>query len=498
MYETARMKSSTAQLSHGAVRGWRGFVQRFSRRLTDRRFWVVQGLILIATGIHLSFDGLEAYKGVRSPDLFVVLMYAILFVPVIYASLSFGREGAIPTAIWLATLALPSIIFFHHGLDRVAETVQHLTIISLAVFIASRVDREIDARSQAEAEAQARRMSEAMYRGLFESAGEAILVVAGTGEVLQANDLSSQLFDRPIAGARGTKLADLIGAPNATHLLEVGQNGEVFSQDISIQTGFGREFWVEPVCSVVENAAGQEVIQILMRDVTERRARQLGLETYARRITQAQEEERRRIARELHDSSLQSVVLLCRRLDLLEQSPDLTDEVRRALAASRESAETIADELRRFSRDLRPSILDDLGLVPALRWLARDLEDRTGVRVNLSADSSIARLSADVELGVFRMCQEALHNVERHAEACTVDISLSHDERQLTLTVADDGCGMSIDEAMANSIRGDKLGLLGMQERARLLDGTVQVASAHRSGTRIEINVPIADRPSQG
>ncbi len=112
MYETARMKSSTVQLPHDAVRGWRGFLQRFSRRLTDRRFWFVQGLILIATGIHLSFDGLEAYKGVRSPDLFVVLMYAILFVPVVYASLSFGREGAIPTAIWLATLALPSIVFF--------------------------------------------------------------------------------------------------------------------------------------------------------------------------------------------------------------------------------------------------------------------------------------------------------------------------------------------------------------------------------------------------
>ena len=497
MYDRAEIQRDSTRLSQQVSHGLRDFQRRFSSRLTDRRFWIVQGLVLIATGIHLGFDGLEAYRGVRSPDLFVVLMYAILFVPVVYSSLAFGREGAIPTAIWLATLALPSIIFFHHGLDRIAETVQHLTIIGLAVFIASRVDREVDARREAEAEGRARRMSEAMYRGLFESAGEAILVVDSSGEVLQANDASSHLFDRPMAGARGTKLADLIGATNAVHLMETGENGEVFSQDISLQTGFGREIWVEPVCGVVSLAVDKRVIQILLRDVTERRARQLGLETYARRITQAQEEERRRIARELHDSSLQSVVLLCRQLDVLEQGSDLPVEVQEALTATRHSAESIADELRRFSRDLRPSILDDLGLVPALRWLASDLEDRTGVRADLDADESIARLPPDVELGVFRMCQEALHNVERHAGPCSVRIHLSRDENQLKLVIADDGCGMRVDEPTSNPARSGKLGLLGMQERARLLDGTVHVVSSPGIGTQVEISVPHSDHIPQ-
>ena len=477
------------QLSSGSHR----VLRRFLSHLNDRRFWIVQFLILMASGIHLGFDGLEAYRGVRSPDLFVVLMYAILFVPVIYASLSFGRDGAIPTAIWLATLALPSIVFFHHGLDRIAETVQHLTIIALAVFIASHLDREIDARRRAEAEERARRVSEAMYRGLFESAGEAILVVDSGGKVLQANDASSELFDRPIAGARGTLLADLVGASSSAHLLEIGHNGEVFSQDFSFQTGFGREVWVEPVCSVVSNGLDEGVVQILLRDVTERRARQLGLETYARRITQAQEEERRRIARELHDSSLQSVVLLCRRLDVLEQDTDLPDAVQKTLTETRESAESIADELRRFSRDLRPSILDDLGLIPALRWLARDLKDRTGVRVDLNADSSITRLSPDTELGVFRMCQEALHNVERHSEACSVGIHVVRDDEHLKLIIADDGCGMRVDDAMSTPVRSGKLGLLGMQERARLLDGTVKIVSASGRGTQVEIRIPWRD-----
>jgi len=336
-----------------------------------------------------------------------------------------------------------------------------------------------------------------MYRGLFKNAGEAILVVDLGGEVLQANEASSALFDRPVAGTRRTQLAELIGALDAEHLLKIGANGEVFSQDISLQTGFGREIWVEPVCSVVERGLDEGVIQILLRDVTERRARQLGLETYARRIMQAQEDERRRIARELHDSTLQSVVLLCRRLDVLELGSDLPDAVQRVLTSTRESAEAIADELRRFSRDLRPSVLDDLGLVPALRWLATDLEDRTGVDVELDADGSIARMPPDVELGVFRMCQEALHNVERHAGAFAVDIRLSQDEKQLKLMISDDGCGMRTEDALSAPARGGKLGLLGMQERARLLDGTVKVVSSPGNGTRVEIIVPWSDNLPQ-
>ena len=298
--------------------GLREAVSRFRARLRDRRFWVIQGLVIIATAIHLTFDALEAYRGVSSPDLFVVAMYAIFFVPVIYASLNFGREGAIPTAIWTAILALPSIIFFHHGLNRIAESVQHLTIIVLAVVIASRVDREVEARRQAEIEGRARRVSEARYRGLFESAGEAILVVNQVGDVLEANTAAGELFDRKADATRGVQLAELVGLENAMQLIEIVRSGEVFSHDISLETATGRKVWVEPVCGIVASSNETSVIQVLLRDVTERRARQLGLETYARRIMQAQEEERRRIARELHDSSLQSVVLLCRQLDVFE------------------------------------------------------------------------------------------------------------------------------------------------------------------------------------
>lgn len=489
-HSTPQMSGLTHQNSD---HGLRETMSLFRARLRDRRFWVIQGLVLIATGIHLTFDGLEHYRGVSTPDLFVVLMYAIFFVPVIYASLNFGREGAIPTAIWTAILALPSIIYFHHGLDRVAESAQHLTIIALAVVIASRVDREVEARRQAEIEGQARRASEVRYRSLFESAGEAILVVNQAGDVLEANAAADELFDRQADTTSGVQLAELVGLENAAQLIEIARSGEVFSRDILLETVTGREVWVEPVCGIVASSAETSVIQVLLRDVTERRVRQLGLETYTRRIMQAQEDERRRIARELHDSSLQSVVLLCRQLDIFELNAgdNLPVALQQMLSETRTSAESIADELRRFSRDLRPSILDDLGLVPAIRWLVNDLEDRTGVRGELVTSGSIGRLAPDIELGVFRMAQEAMHNVERHAQASTVSLRLTRDDSRLVLVVEDDGRGMQIDQHVPSPVRSGKLGLLGMQERARLLDGTVKIVSAPGNGTRVEITVPI-------
>ncbi len=493
MQDVAQFPPLAEQLEGATPSGIQFHVARFRGRLHDRRFWTVQGLVLIATVIHLSVDALEHYRGVSAPDLFVVMMYAIFFMPVIYASLNFGREGALPTAIWTATLALPSILFFHHGLDRIAEITQHLSIIALAVVIASRVDREVEARRQAEVEGRARRVSEAMYRGLFEGAREAILVVNRDGQVLQANAAASQLFERPIEKTRGAQLEDLVGVEHAEQLREIARNREVFSQDLALATGEGREIWVEPICGVVSNNPDNVVIQIMLRDVTERRARQVGLESYTRRIMQAQEEERRRIARELHDSSLQSVVLLCRRLDILEQSTDteLPESIQRALTESRESAESVADELRRFSRDLRPSILDDLGLVPALRWVVSDLEERRGVQGELVLDGTIGRLPPDIELGVFRMCQEALRNVERHAGAKSVFVQLCHRVDHLELIVEDDGRGMRLEDRSESPIHSGKLGLLGMQERARLLDGSVKILSSPGEGTHVEVFVPL-------
>lgn len=468
-------------------------VPAFRDHLRDWRFWVVQGLVLLATSLHW---WLEAFEFHRVNGLYVDVMDVAYLVPVIYASLNFGRAGAIPTAIWSALLATPNILIWHHGLDRVVEGGQIFTVITLAVVISSRVDREVAARHRAELEEIARRASEARYRGLFAGAGEAILVFDGTGIVQEANAAAGELFGRPVAAMRGLPLGVLVGAENALRLRQIATGHEVVSDDLRLATEDGGERWVAAVCGVVAGPAGATVVQALLRDVTERRARQRGLETYARRIVQAQEEERRRIARELHDSSLQAVVLLCRRLDALETTSDnLSPSLRQALSDTRQSAESIADELRRFSRDLRPSILDDLGLAPAVRWLVAELERRSDVRGKLMLVGQEQRLSSDAELCLFRIAQEALRNVERHAAASSVVVTLSYQQAHMRLTIQDDGKGLPAARMPPVSVAGEKLGLLGIQERARLLGGNVQVTSRPNRGTRVRVTLPLPATP---
>jgi signal transduction histidine kinase len=205
---------------------------------------------------------------------------------------------------------------------------------------------------------------------------------------------------------------------------------------------------------------------------------------YAASVLRAHEEERSRIAQELHDEPLQRVVLLCHQLD-----GALADGGGRAhLDAARRTAEAVADELRRLARGLRPPILDELGLAAAVRMAARDLRERVpDLEVEVSVRGPERRLDPLVELNLFRIAQEALRNVERHAGARAVDVVLAYREDGVRLSVGDDGRGLASGDGARPA--GARLGLAGMRERARQLGGRLEVDSAPAAGTRIGISV---------
>jgi PAS domain S-box-containing protein len=487
----------SARLTTERIISWHSFlplaghaVGRFRARLRDPRFWAVQGLVVLATAIHWGVEVFEVLTD-HNVGIFIVLMYAVYFVPVIYASLNFGRDGAIPTAIWAAFLALPPTFLWHHGMERVIDVLQHLTIIALAVVIATRVDREVAARRETEREIVGRRISEAKYRGLFEAASEAIILFDRAGVVQEANVAALNLFRREADRVINGRLSGLLGDDNATYLLQVAQGEQVMSRDLHMVRETGDEIWLEPTCSFVRTNGDPELVQVLFRDVTEQRTRQRGLETYAQQIIRAQEEERRRIARDLHDGALQSVVLLYRQLDALEtERADSLEALTEGVNRVRHSTKAIADDLRRFSRNLRPSILDDLGLVPAVRWLVNDLKLRTGLSGTLVVNGERRSLSSDEELGLFRIAQEALHNVERHADASSITVSLDYADGKVVLSVEDDGIGIAMADPIPTSAASGNLGLLGMQERARLLGGTFEITSSIGHGTCIHVALP--------
>jgi signal transduction histidine kinase len=198
-----------------------------------------------------------------------------------------------------------------------------------------------------------------------------------------------------------------------------------------------------------------------------------------RKVITAQEEERKRIARELHDETCQTITALKMKLD----------------AAGMEDAQAMAtrslDELHRIIYDLRPSILDDLGLLPAIRWMAqRNLEAR-GVKVRCEFDELTSRLPFELEIAVFRAVQEAINNVVRHARAETVLLEVAVKRGLLEIDIEDDGVGFDVLEADGPSASGRGLGFLGMRERMESIGGASVVTSTPGDGTRVSLRVPI-------
>ena len=217
----------------------------------------------------------------------------------------------------------------------------------------------------------------------------------------------------------------------------------------------------------------------------------------ARAVWKVQEDERRRLARELHDGLGQTLTALKNQLERLEQKASQDGEVRAdellaRLADSVELARTALHETRELSRLLRPPVLDDLGLLPALAWLARTLEQRTGLVVEVEAEGMEERLDPDVETLVFRLVQEALTNVLKHAGVGRAEVHLARGGGALALRVSDDGAGFDPMAALGGSDGASGSGLRSMSDRVELFGGRLDVWSAVGKGTVVAVELPFA------
>jgi two-component system, NarL family, sensor histidine kinase UhpB len=245
---------------------------------------------------------------------------------------------------------------------------------------------------------------------------------------------------------------------------------------------------------------GQRVLQMVVSDVTERRREAAELERsrqalrdLSASVVEAREQERRRIARELHDELGQRLTAL--KIDLANlaaaRAPAGSDNAAAAaddapVAAMQATLDDTLASVRRIASDLRPLMLDDLGLNAAIEWLARDTSRRIGIPVHTRLPLTEPALDQRVAIALYRMVQEALTNVARHAQAKSVEITLQVQEQQLVLTVTDDGIGFD-EQALQ---RAGSFGLMGLRERAHLLGGQIEIGRRPRGGTRLTVRVP--------
>src|SRR3989440_1766109 len=210
----------------------------------------------------------------------------------------------------------------------------------------------------------------------------------------------------------------------------------------------------------------------------------------ASQIINAQEQERQRIARELHDETSQVLTSLMISLAVLEESVE-TQEARERIADTRALAHSTLRAVRNLSIDLRPSALDDLGLLPALRWYMKEYQKKCSIVVDFQSTGFKQRLPAEMETALYRIVQECLTNTAKHANANRVTITLKEETNRVYARITDDGQGFDYEALLKTPGQERGLGLAGMNERAVLLDGTLNIHSTPERGTIIEVSIPL-------
>jgi PAS domain S-box-containing protein len=337
------------------------------------------------------------------------------------------------------------------------------------------------------------RESEERYRELFENAHDAIYVHDLKGNYISVNRAAEKLSGFTRAEIVGKNFSEFV---SPKHLKEIrarlrekliGEDHTAFELEIIAKDGHRVD--VEVNARLIFENGIAIAVQGMARDISDRKRAEEALRGLPRRLIDAQEAERRRVARELHDEIGQALTAIKINLHGIQQSTE-NEPFAPQLNGSLDIIDRALQQVRELALDLRPALLDDLGLVAALRWYLDREARRAGLILELKVDLLGTRLAPEIETACFRIAQEALTNIVRHAKAKHVWVILSLRDADLRLVIRDDGVGFDVGAAQQRFAANASLGLQGMQERALAVSGTISIDSSKGTGAEVRVNLP--------
>ena len=357
-------------------------------------------MVVGIAALHLAIDVISTEPRVIPAGVPVALLLA----PVSYAALRYGLSGSAATAAWATLLWLPDLLLPRDRGHVGNDVIELALVIAVAVFVGYHIDAERLARAHEQQARSGQRAAEARYRQLFDSNAAPILVVGPSGAILDANPAARALvqgtpIDRPVQDVVGVGLEAL--GDGAAHVVT-----------ISAPEAGPRDYRVN-VARIPARSAEGPLTQLVLGDITEERAEGDRVHRFAGLLLKVQEEERQRIARELHDEPLQLLVHLARSLERLETTSQNAAALADGFGGARRQSLDIAARLRAVVAGLRPPALEQLGLTAALRGFLADIGGVASVRADMRITGTQARLPSEIELAAFRIVQEAVNNAIR-------------------------------------------------------------------------------------
>jgi PAS domain S-box-containing protein len=339
------------------------------------------------------------------------------------------------------------------------------------------------------------RRANAYNRSLIEASLDPLVTISPQGKITDVNRATERVTGSSRGELIGTDVSDYFTDPEKARAgyQQVFRAGWVQDYELEVQHRDGHVTPVVYNASVYSDEAGQAIgVFAAARDITERKRIEKELRQLSGYLLEAQDEERRRIARELHDSTAQNLAAITLNLSLLEESVGKDERARETLAESISLAQQTLDEIRNISYLLHPPLLDQMGLAAALEYYADGFSRRSGISVTVEISPELGRLPEDVERTLFRVVQECLSNILRHADSPTAKVRVVRNPEGIVLDVVDRGRGMHTPpvEKLDGAPARPGVGIPGMRERVRLLGGQLEIRTGAR-GTTVHVTLPL-------